>query len=170
MLESISLVPILAPAALALAALISYLNPGLRPTWALRATRFASLLAGLVAIASAVILSKSATSLVSPLFGIGGIGFSFRLDPLSALMLFLVTSLGIFVIQFSRNYLDGDSRQGVFLGDLSLTLVGVTLLVLSGNLFHLVFAWIGTSLALHRLLLFYRHRTCLLYTSDAADE
>jgi len=159
MLESISLVPILAPAALALAALISYLNPGLRPTWALRATRFASLLAGLVAIASAVILSKSATSLVSPLFGIGGIGFSFRLDPLSALMLFLVTSLGIFVIQFSRNYLDGDSRQGVFLGDLSLTLVGVTLLVLSGNLFHLVFAWIGTSLALHRLLLFYRHRT-----------
>jgi NAD(P)H-quinone oxidoreductase subunit 5 len=64
----------------------------------------------------------------------------------------------MFVVQFSRHYLEGDSRQGVFMGDLALTLAGVILLVLSGNLFHLCLAWVTTSVVLHRLLLFYCHR------------
>ncbi|HZI76942.1 MAG TPA: hypothetical protein VFD73_23490, partial [Gemmatimonadales bacterium] len=53
---------------------------------------------------------------------------------------------------------DGDARQGAFIGGLCLTLAAVMLLVLAGNLFQLVFAWIATSLSLHRLLVFYPER------------
>ncbi|MEM6667293.1 MAG: proton-conducting transporter membrane subunit, partial [Pseudomonadota bacterium] len=62
------------------------------------------------------------------------------------------------VVRFSANYLDGDPRQGAFMGRLALTLSMVMLLVTSGNLFQLVVAWLGTSLALHGLLLFYAER------------
>ncbi|MEZ4583011.1 MAG: hypothetical protein R3A10_15480 [Caldilineaceae bacterium] len=49
-------------------------------------------------------------------------------------------------------------RAGVFIGRLCLTIAAVILLVLAGNLGQLVGAWIGTSCALHRLLVFYADR------------
>jgi len=124
---------------------------------ALGATRVAATLALLVALLTAG-LTVLRSPLVSPLIGAHGLGFSVRLDALSAVMLALVAILGAAVLQFSRNYLAGDQRQGVFLGDLALTIACVMVLVLSGNLVQLAVGWIGTSLALHRLLLFYRDR------------
>ena len=96
--------------------------------------------------------------LATPLLGMNGLGLAIRLDALSLVMFGLVASIGLLVIHFSRNYLDGDPGQGRFLGDLCLTIGAVILFVLSGNLVQLVLAWIGTSLALHRLLLFYSDR------------
>ncbi|WP_298818103.1 proton-conducting transporter transmembrane domain-containing protein [Chloroflexus sp.] len=96
--------------------------------------------------------------LVSPLIGVGEIGFTLRLDALSVMMSWLVTLLGALLIQFSRNYLDGDPRQKIFFIRLYTTLGAVLLMVLSGNLWQLVIAWIGTSLALHELLVFYPDR------------
>jgi NAD(P)H-quinone oxidoreductase subunit 5 len=64
----------------------------------------------------------------------------------------------VVIVRYSWNYLQGDPRHGVFLGWLAATVAGVELLVLAGNLATLVAAWIATSLALHRLLLFYPHR------------
>jgi NAD(P)H-quinone oxidoreductase subunit 5 len=96
--------------------------------------------------------------MVSPVIGVDEIGISLRLDALSVVMFWLVTFLGTLLIQFSRNYLDGDPRQKVFLSRLYVTIAAVLLLVLSGNLWQLVLAWIGTSYALHQLLLFYRER------------
>ncbi|HMO56433.1 MAG TPA: proton-conducting transporter membrane subunit [Roseiflexaceae bacterium] len=96
--------------------------------------------------------------LVSPVLGIGDIGISLRLDALSVVMFWLVTFLGTLLIQFSRNYLEGDPRQKLFFGYLYLTISAVLLMVLSGNLWQLVSAWIATSLALHGLLVFYPDR------------
>jgi NAD(P)H-quinone oxidoreductase subunit 5 len=96
--------------------------------------------------------------MVSPVLGIGEAGISLRLDALSIVMFWLVTFLGTLLIQFSRNYLDGDPRQKVFFSRLYLTIAAVLLLVLSGNLWQLVLAWIGTSFALHQLLVFYAER------------
>ena len=70
----------------------------------------------------------------------------------------LVSFIGWVVIRYSRTYLDGEARQGAFIGWLCMTLAAVLLLVLAGNLVQLVLAWIGTSLFLHRLLLFYPDR------------
>jgi NAD(P)H-quinone oxidoreductase subunit 5 len=96
--------------------------------------------------------------LVTPGIGVGDFSLSLRLDALSVVMWLLVSSIGMLVVHFSRNYVDGDARHGRFLGDLCLTVGAVLLLVLAGNLFHLVVAWIGTSLALHQLLVFYSER------------
>lgn len=153
MAPSLTLLPLAAPALLLLAAMAGSIWPGPRPRQTLAAGRWASLgsLALAAATALAVALLGPATS---PLLGSEGVGVSLRLDALSAVMFLLVAFVGAVVVQFSRNYLDGDPRQGAFIGGLCLTLAAVMLLVLAGNLVQLWLAWIGTSLALHRLLLF----------------
>ncbi|MCR9257736.1 MAG: oxidoreductase [Alphaproteobacteria bacterium] len=146
-----------APTALLLASLVATSDPGIRPRKALFAARFASLGALLMAVAAALATAFAGAG-TSPLIGWAEIGLSIRLDALSATMFLLVSFVGAIVVQFSRSYLDGDPRQGLFLGRLCATLAAVTLLVLSGNVIQLVLAWIATSLALHQLLVFYADR------------
>ena len=73
-------------------------------------------------------------------------------------MSMLVAFVGWIVVRYSASYLDGEARQGAFLGWMLATLAAVLLLVQAGNLAHFVLAWIATSLCLHRLLLFYGDR------------
>ena len=155
--NSLALSPLVAPLALMVAAFFARRDGGTRPRLALRLTRAATLLALVVAGLTAGLAALRAP-IVSPLLGYDGLGFSVRLDGLSAVMFTLVAMLGAVVVEFSRNYLDGDPRQGTFLGDLSLTVACVMVLVLAGNLVQLLVGWVATSLALHRLLLFYRDR------------
>ena len=96
--------------------------------------------------------------LQSPLLGDWGLGFSLRLDPLTATMFVMIALLSVVIVKFCLNYLDGDERQGVFLGRLAMTIASVEMLVLSGNLATLIVAWIATSLTLHQLLAFYPER------------
>jgi NAD(P)H-quinone oxidoreductase subunit 5 len=91
-------------------------------------------------------------------FGMMGLGVSIRLDPLSIIMFIMIALLGFIVVKFSCNYLDGDKRQGIFMGRLAAAIASVQLLVISGNLALIFIAWVGTSLALHRLLVFYPNR------------
>nr|WP_298521879.1 proton-conducting transporter membrane subunit [uncultured Halomonas sp.] len=148
---------LLAPLALITVALLSFSEPGLRPNRILKMSRLATIGAFLLALGGAILVAL-AGALTSPVIGIGELGFSVRLDALSGVMLLLVSFVGVIVVRFSRHYLDGDPRQGVFLGRLCLTLAAVILLVSAGNLLQLVVAWIATSLALHSLLLFYPER------------
>lgn len=140
---------LLAPLALAGAAVLAYGDPGPRPRRALRATRAAT------AVALAVAALAIGLAAVGPLIGPAGV---VRADALAAVMVALVALLGAVVLQFSRNYLDGDPRQGRFLGDLALVVACVLVLVMTGDLIVLVLAWIASSLALHRLLRFYAER------------
>lgn len=146
-----------APSLLLCVALLAHARPGMRPAGILLASRIATLTALLLAVAATVLLTWQGP-VTSLLLGLGGIGLSIRLDPVSCTMFLLVAFVGAIVVQYSRNYLDGDARQGAFIGGLCLTLAAVLLLVLAGNLFQLVMAWIATSLSLHRLLEFYRDR------------
>lgn len=87
-----------------------------------------------------------------------GLGLSLRIDPLSVTMLIMISILAVVIIRFTRNYLDADSREWVFLTRLLTTIAAVELLVLSGNLFQLALFWIITSVCLCHLLLFYPDR------------
>jgi NAD(P)H-quinone oxidoreductase subunit 5 len=127
-------------------------RPGRRPALAETGTLVAFL--GAAAAAGLVLAGPSA----SPVIGFSGVGFSVRLDAVSAVMLVLVTFIGWVVIRYTRTYLDGEAGQGRFTGWLCLVLAAVVLLVTAGNLFQLVLAWVATSLFLHRLLLFYPER------------
>ncbi len=118
---------------------------------------WAAALACLVALATTV-----AVILMGPLrtgsVGPAGIGFGLYLDALSAVMYVLVSFIGTVVVIYSRNYLDGDPGQGRFVRRLALTLAAVLLLIISGNLFQLVLAWLATGVGLHGLLVFFPDR------------
>lgn len=151
------LAPWSAPVPLLLAGAIGFLNNARRAKLAPVLAEAAALLALLAALLSTggLILGGAGDS---PVLGLQDIGFSVRLDAVSATMLLLVTFVGWIVVRYARTYLDGEVRQGAFTGWLCLTLAAVLLLVTAGNLFQLVVAWIATSLFLHRLLLFYPQR------------
>ena len=154
---SYTLMPLIAPGILLIAAAGALIQPGRRPKGLPRLTEMAALAALGVALGSAVALLLQGSG-TSTLIGFNGFGLSSRLDVVSVTMLVLVSFIGWIVLRYSAVYLDGEARQGAFLGWMAATLAGVLLLVQAGNLFHLVVAWILTSQCLHRLLLFYRDR------------
>lgn len=117
----------------------------------------ASLAALAVALAAAAAWAIHGT-LRTGTFGIAGVGFGIYLDGLTAVMLVLVAFVGAVVIRYSARYLDGDPNHARFMGWLALTLAAVLLLIVSGNLFQFALAWVGTSVGLHRLLVFYAER------------
>jgi NAD(P)H-quinone oxidoreductase subunit 5 len=88
----------------------------------------------------------------------GPFSLSLRLDALSAIMVILISFLGLVVTRYSVNYLDGDVRQARFSRWLCATVCSALLLVLSGNLVQFSFFWLTTSLCLHQLLTFYPDR------------
>ncbi len=121
----------------------------------------AALVAGLAALLVALAADLAVAiqgNLSTQTLGIGGVGFGVYVDALSAAMLTLVAFVGVVVLRYSRNYLDGDPNQGVFFKRLSFTLAAVLTLVVAGNLAFLIVAWIATSIGLHGLLLFYPER------------
>ena len=144
----IDLLPLLAPAVLLLGAGLRA-QPGRGRPW----------LAEGAALAALAVALAQATRLVlhgpwdSPLIGLVGIGISARIDAVSAAMSVLVCFIGWVVVRYATTYLQGEARRANFLSGLCLTLACVLLLVLTGNLLQLVLAWVGTSLAMHRLLL-----------------
>ena len=93
------------------------------------------------------------------------VALTLRLDAVSAVMVLLVSFLGLTVIRFSRHYLAGDPAQAHFFSWLGLTLGAVLTLVLSGNLLVLSAAWLATSLFLHRLLLHYPERAGAVFSA-----
>lgn len=154
---SLYLLPLSAPFLLLAAAALGFVRNGRRPALVPVVAEGAASGALLIALASVVLLILRGAG-DSGLIGRDGIGLSARLDAVSATMLLLVAFVGWIVVRYARTYLDGEARQGRFIGWLCAALAAVLLLVQSGNLVQLVAAWIATSVALDRLLLFYPER------------
>lgn len=158
MTSSIANLALLGPALLLAAAAVGLAAPMANPKRMLAVGRVATFGTLMLALGAAV-LTAALGSTSSALIGMHGIGLSVRLDAVSCSMFVLVAFVGVIVVQYSRNYLDGDPRQAAFVGGLCLTLAAVTGLVLAGNVVQLVAAWMATSLTLHRLLVFYGERS-----------
>ncbi|WP_170546433.1 proton-conducting transporter transmembrane domain-containing protein [Ruegeria arenilitoris] len=149
--------PLLSPLILIAAAIHAGRHPGLRPGRVPKLAEAAAFAAFLVAAIAAVLLVTNGPG-TSALIGAFGVGLSVRLDAVSAVMLVLVSFIGWIVLRYSATYVDGEARQGAFTKWMALTLASVLILVMSGNLIQLMVAWTTTSLALHKLLLFYPDR------------
>lgn len=80
------------------------------------------------------------------------------LDRVSASMSLLVAVLGLAVARFSANTLRYDGQAPRYWRNLNLCLGWTQLLVLAGSLPVLAAGWIGSSLAMHGLLLHFRDR------------
>ena len=137
-----ALLPLLAPIAYAGVAAFAATRPGRRPKGLPVAAEAGALLALAAAVLAAVVV-------------VAGDG---PRDVVATVMLVLVTFVGWVVLRFSRAYLDGEAREGAFLGWMAATLAAVSTLVQAGDVVVLALAWVATSLALHRLLLFYPDR------------
>lgn len=156
--EWIAFGAVAAPAAFALTGLIAARNPGPDTDSRVGTAGGIAALVGVitaVAVAGATAIGGETTS---PTLGIDDLGISVRLDALSVTMLLMIVILAAVVFRYSRTYLDGDDRKASFLGRLAVTIAAVELMVIAGNLFVLVGAWLATSLALHTLLVFHKHR------------
>lgn len=151
------LLPLLGPLILLGITIHASRNSGLRPRRLPRFSEWAAFAAFLISAVTAALLVIDGPG-TSPLIGVLGVGLSVRLDAVSAIMLTLVSLIGWVVMRFSATYMDGEARQGAFIGWMSATLAAVLLLVMSGNLIQLLAAWVATSLALHQLLRFYPDR------------
>ncbi|QYJ00245.1 oxidoreductase [Thalassovita mediterranea] len=81
-----------------------------------------------------------------------------RFDIVSASLVALIGFIGSIVLAYSGQYLEGEARQGRFLGLMSLAMASVLLFVMSGHIVQLFIFWMTTSFFLHKLLLFYPDR------------
>lgn len=99
------------------------------------------------------------------LFLYNGLGVSLRIDPISMIMFGMVSIIAVLVLRFSKNYLEGDANQRVFLARFSFIVGSVQLLVVSGNLFVFFFAWVATSIGLQRLLTYNKERKKALHAA-----
>ncbi len=155
--NQIALIALISPLLFIATAIVSWFQSGSRPTL----LKQMSLIVGLLGIGTAVISGYFVFQqglIQSSLIGLNNFGLSIRLDAISVTMLTMIALLAFIVLKFSNNYMDGDERQGSFMGRLASTIASVQLLVISGNLGLLFIAWVFTSISLHRLLLFYPER------------
>ncbi len=153
----LTLIPYLSILILSAAGLACLLGQQMRPTMTLFLAEITSL-AGLVLALGAACLLWLYGAQTSPVLGVATLGLSVRLDLLSVVMLLLVGLLGWVITRFSTTYLDGEARQGAFMGWLMLTLASVTALVSAGNLGQLCLGFIGAGIGLRQLLLTYAER------------
>jgi len=90
--------------------------------------------------------------------GILKVDFLFLFDPLSKIMLFVVTFISFLVHFYSVDYMRDDPEQGLFMAYLSLFTFFMIVLVTSGNFAILFFGWEGVGLASYLLINFWYTR------------
>lgn len=115
----------------------------------------------LAAFAGSVIVAigrAGESPLILRLVAFGPAAFGIYVDTLSLVMLLLVSFLGVVVMRYAVNYLDGDPGHGRFTKWLSVTIGAVLMMIVSGNLLMFALSWMATSLSLHQLLTFYPDR------------
>ncbi|HEU4805868.1 MAG TPA: NADH-quinone oxidoreductase subunit L, partial [Nitrobacter sp.] len=83
------------------------------------------------------------------------VGWSLRVDTLTAVMLVVVTTVSSLVHVYSIGYMDEDPNRPRFFGYLSLFTFAMLMLVTSDNLVQLFFGWEGVGLASYLLIGFW---------------
>ncbi|MEM8883658.1 MAG: NADH-quinone oxidoreductase subunit L [Planctomycetota bacterium] len=146
----------LAVRALALAVPAVFLLASLFVTRA-RAFRRANLVTGAAVGLAALVATGSAFSASA-----SDVTLGVRLDLATSVMLMLVTTIGLIIARYSRNYLRGEPGAGRYVCWLLATLGSVSLLVIADNLLVIAIAWFATSITLHQLLTFYDRTAALV--------
>jgi NADH-quinone oxidoreductase subunit L len=83
------------------------------------------------------------------------VSFSLLVDPLSALMLLIVTGVGTLIHVYAIGYMAGDKGQGRFFACMNLFILAMSLLVLANNFLLLMVGWGGVGLASYLLIAFW---------------
>ena len=87
------------------------------------------------------------------------VGADLRLDPLSAVMILVVTGIGSLIHLYSIGYMQGDPRYGRFFAYMNLFVFFMLMLVLAQNLLLLYLGWEGVGLCSYLLIGFWFEKT-----------
>ncbi len=83
------------------------------------------------------------------------IGFTFQVDQLSLIMLFVITGVGTLIHGYSAGYMSHDPGFGKFFAYLNLFLFSMIILVLGGNYLMMFIGWEGVGLCSYLLIGFW---------------
>jgi NADH-quinone oxidoreductase subunit L len=81
--------------------------------------------------------------------------FALLVDPLSALMLLIITGVGLLIHLYAIGYMAGDRGVGRFFACMNLFILAMSLLVLANNFMLLIVGWGGVGLASYLLISFW---------------
>jgi NADH-quinone oxidoreductase subunit L len=95
------------------------------------------------------------------------VGFDFRLDPLSVVMILVVTGVGTLIHLYSIDYMQGDPLYPRFFGYMNLFVFFMLVLVLADNFLLLYVGWEGVGLCSYLLIGFWFERKT---AADAAKK
>ena len=87
------------------------------------------------------------------------VGVDLRLDPLSSVMILVVTGIGLLIHVYAIGYMEGDPRYGRFFAYLNLFVFFMLLLVLADNYALLYVGWEGVGLCSYLLIGFWFEKT-----------
>ena len=83
------------------------------------------------------------------------VSFSFLVDPLSVLMILVITGVGFLIHVFSVYYMSHDARPAKYFSYLNLFVFSMLILVLADNLFLMFLGWEGVGLCSYLLIGFW---------------
>ncbi|HEY7281340.1 MAG TPA: NADH-quinone oxidoreductase subunit L [Actinomycetota bacterium] len=86
------------------------------------------------------------------------VGIDLRVDPLSIVMMLVVTGVGALIHLYSIGYMEGDPREARFFGELNLFVAFMLLLVMADNFLLLYLGWEGVGLCSYLLIGHYFER------------
>ncbi len=90
-------------------------------------------------------------------FDVGGlsVAIALRLDPLSLVMMLVITGVGFFIHLFATEFMEGEEGYGRFFAYLNLFVAAMLLLVLGDNFLTLYTGWEGVGLCSYLLIGFW---------------
>lgn len=94
--------------------------------------------------------------------------FAFYLDPLTSIMLMVVTGIGTLVAIYASEYMYGDRGYARFFAFVSLFIVAMTCLVLADNLILMYLGWEGVGLCSYLLIGFYYEKPAAVAAAKKA--
>ncbi len=96
------------------------------------------------------------------------VGLSVLADPLSVLMMLIVTGVGFLIIAYSIGYMDGEDEERRFFAYMALFVFSMLLLVESGNLLMLLAGWGLVGLSSYLLIGFHQDRPSAIAAAKKA--
>src|SRR5213593_4933717 len=95
-------------------------------------------------------------------------GFAVLVDPLSVMMMLIVSGVGALIVAYSIGYMDGDREERRYFAYMSLFVFSMLLLVQSGNLLLLLVGWGLVGLCSYLLIGYDQHRPAAIAAAKKA--
>jgi NADH-quinone oxidoreductase subunit L len=95
-------------------------------------------------------------------------GFEVLIDPLSVLMMLIVSGVGALIVAYSIGYMDGDDEERRYFGYMGLFVFSMLLLVQGGNLIILLAGWGMVGLSSYLLIGFWHDRPSAIAAAKKA--